>query len=236
MNLNVALIGTDTLHRRFIIKKLLELGVNLEMCIFQKNILQPKFDTESSWADNELRYLKEAFNKDIDLEINNINGIHYVEELNSLEVYEKIKSSDIDFFIVSGAGIIKGQLLNYICNKAINVHLGNATQYRGLDTNLWAIYHKDYCNVGVTVHALQKTLDTGDIFFYSPLRLSEDIQIWMLRYYETKLALDILYQACQAKSLGKLTLRKQTSIGRYYSFMPRAIKDSLPILLKSDNF
>ena len=83
MNLNVALIGTDTLHRRFIIKKLLELGVNLEMCIFQKNVLQPKFDTESSWTDNELRYLKEAFNKDIDLEINNIKGIHYVEELNS---------------------------------------------------------------------------------------------------------------------------------------------------------
>lgn len=236
MNLNVALIGTDTLHRRFMIKKLTEYGINLRMCVFQKNILRPKFNTNSSWVDKEINYLRQAFSKDVNLDIKDINGIHYVEELNSFEALEKVQSSDIDLFLVSGAGIIKGQLLNHIRKKALNVHLGNASQYRGLDTNLWAIYHRDYRNVGVTIHALQKTLDTGDIFNYSPLKLSKDIPIWMLRYHETKLAIKVLFEACQEKEFGNLILKKQSSTGRYYSFMPSIIKESLPVSLKSDNF
>ena len=40
-----------------------------------------------------------------------------------------------------------------------------AQYYRGLDSDLWAIYHRDYKNIGVTIHMVDSELDTGEILY-----------------------------------------------------------------------
>jgi methionyl-tRNA formyltransferase len=236
MGLKVALIGTDTLHRSFIISKLLKLGINIKVCIFQTKPLQPIFDTRPTWEKNELHDLNLAFSSEINLEYNNHCKAFYVDELNADNVIEILKAQEIEFFIVSGAGFIKNQLLQFIKGNSLNVHMGNASEYRGLDTNLWAIYHGEYKNIGITLHALDENLDTGEIYRYAPLKLEKDIPIWMLRYYETNLAVQMLYKACVESEKGRVQLREQKKIGRYYSFMPGNIKNSLPKILKSEKF
>ena len=235
MEFKIALIGTDTPHRRFIINKLFQLGFPIKLCIFQKSSLLPKFNTKPNWFSQEYNALNDAFSS-INLTLNNESAVHYVDTLNSIKVINKLENENINLFIVSGAGIIKNELLKLISLNALNVHMGNAHEYRGLDTNLWAIYHKDFRNVGVTVHALDKTLDTGDVYRYSRLKLKEDTPIWMLRYYESIIAIEILKDACIEKANGTIKLVKQKSIGRYYSFMPGAIKDILPQILKAKDF
>ena len=37
MKLEVALLGTDTQHRRYIIQRLIDFGINLSTCIFETN-------------------------------------------------------------------------------------------------------------------------------------------------------------------------------------------------------
>ena len=78
-----------------------------------------------------------------------------------------------NFVIISGADLIKGQLLEMLRLKALNVHMGIAEKYRGLDSNLWAWYHKDYKNIGVTLHKLNKNLDTGQIFKSQSLKINK---------------------------------------------------------------
>ena len=130
----------------------------------------------------------------------------------------------VDYFIVSGAGLIKGEVLDFIQPKAINVHLGHAQFYRGLDTNLWALYHKDYKNIGVTLHNLEEQLDTGDVYNFKSINLSKKIDIWKLRYFESKLVTEMIKNLINDLSKGSLNLKKQVQIGRYYSFMPSVIK------------
>ena len=78
--------------------------------------------------------------------------------LSSIDIETKKEISKANFIIVSGADWIKGELLNKIKHKSLNVHMGIAQKYRGLDSNLWAWYHNDFKNMGVTLHKLDYSL------------------------------------------------------------------------------
>ena len=105
--------------------------------------------------------------------------------------------------------------------------MGIAEKYRGLDSNLWAWYHKDFRNIGVTLHKLDNDLDSGLIFRSQRLKLNKNQKVWLLRYLESELAIKLLKQAINKIKNSKLKFRKQKFDGRYYSFMPSVIKNSL---------
>ena len=107
--------------------------------------------------------------------------------------------------------------------------MGIAEKYRGLDSNLWAWYHEDYKNMGVTLHELDHNLDTGKIFKKGFLNISYKTQVWLLRYHESNLATKLIISAINKFNTNKYVLNKQKNIGRYYSFMPAVIKNNLNI-------
>jgi len=111
--------------------------------------------------------------------------------------------------------------------KALNVHMGIAEKYRGLDSNLWAFYHHDYKSIGVTLHKLDRRLDTGQVFKSQSLTINKKTKIWLLRYLESDLAVKLLKMALNSFGKKKLILRRQKKIGRYYSFMPAVIKNKI---------
>ena len=45
----------------------------------------------------------------------------------------------------------------------INIHRGYAQSYRGLDSDLWAIYNEEFDKIGVTLHYVDEKLDNGRI-------------------------------------------------------------------------
>lgn len=225
--MNVLLIGTDTLHRRFIINSLLDKGINLNTCIFQTISYKSTFRTNPLWAKFEKTELLKRFNKKTRLDLRRVKKIIKIKNLSSITNECKKEISKSDFVIVSGADLIKGQLLEMLRLKALNVHMGIAEKYRGLDSNLWAWYHKDYKNIGVTLHKLNKDLDTGQIFKTQSIKINKKTKIWLLRYFESDLAVKLLKVALNCSEKKKLILRKQKKIGRYYSFMPSVIKNKM---------
>ncbi len=107
----------------------------------------------------------------------------------------------------------------------INVHRGIAQKYRGLESDLWAIYHKDYANIGVTVHFVEKELDTGDIVGQKRIPINNNMKIWQLRYHWTLIATELVTNAIEMYVAGKMSAYSQQSKGRYYSFMPSELKN-----------
>lgn len=227
--MNILLIGTDTPHRRFIINRLLDMNIKLNTCIFQKKTFSPKFKIIPKWHVREKNELKKIFKNKTR---NDLQRVKKIIKVNNLSLILKKNKQDIqnaDFIIISGADWIKGNLLKLIKSKSINVHMGIAEKYRGLDSNLWAWYHEDYKNMGVTLHELDHNLDTGKIFKKGFLNISYKTQVWLLRYHESNLATKLIISAINKFNTNKYVLNKQKNIGRYYSFMPAVIKNNLNI-------
>ena len=71
--------------------------------------------------------------------------------------YSHLQAIDVDYFIIGGAGII-----NPLPDvPVINSHPGYLPIVRGLDALKWAVYYR--LKIGVTVHRINKDIDSGDI-------------------------------------------------------------------------
>jgi len=220
----ILVIGTNTAHRRFLINKLIEYGHNITHCIFDDKKVIPSFNIIPSYAKKEKKTLDKLFSSKNNLNLSKIK-IHNIKDINSKRANNIIKKISPDITIISGAPRLTNHTIKQFKKLCINVHLGYVSKYRGLDSNLWAIYHRDYNNLGITLHEIENTLDTGNIFLQSKLKISSEVSVYSLRYFETIKAIKMLNLILNKYYLKKLKSKKQKSLGRYYSFMPTDLKD-----------
>jgi methionyl-tRNA formyltransferase len=218
-------LGNDTIHRRYFLSRLLERGVKFEKIFFETNSVKPKFDIHSIFDSEEKYFEQHNFTNLLDFEINDLAT--YVDSINSNEVLNFINSYNIDIAIVFGAGKVSDEILNSLTLFGLNVHRGIAEEYRGLDSNLWALYHGDIENMGVTIHKINSQLDTGEILFQKKIVYPKTVEIFSLRFFETIESINLVFNAILMLQNDEIIFRKQNKIGRYYSFMPSCIKNSL---------
>jgi len=86
-----------------------------------------------------------------------------VSSVNDPAFLEAVKSVQPDLILVNGTRIISAKALNEIKCPVINVHVGITPLYRGVHGAYWALANKDSEHCGVTVHAIDKGIDTGAI-------------------------------------------------------------------------
>lgn len=216
-------IGSDTLHRRFILNRLLDRGVPLVGCLFETERAAPPFATGPAFEDKESAYLDETCFRSTSKSLDRLPH-WYVPTANHPDALAIVRDLKPGLGLSSGAGLLKGDIIAAFPDGILNVHLGIAEEYRGLDTNLWAIYHKDWENIGVTLHLVDDQLDTGPIVEQRTLRPPPGTAIHELRYHESCLAIELLEQSLAEWMSGNLSTRRQTRRGRYYSFMPRDLR------------
>lgn len=88
-----------------------------------------------------------------------------VGSINDEKARRFISDLSPDLICVCGTSLIKPYIFNLPKYGSINSHMGITPEYRGSRTVEWALYNRDYDNVGVTVHFVDKGADTGDIIF-----------------------------------------------------------------------
>ena len=224
--MKIILLTTDTLHHRYFINKLLDSNIRIDKCFFQTDHLVPKFSTSPLYEKEEDLFESSNFFESTRQDLDKVQ-VEQVPTFNSQESIEQISKSKPDFGVSFGAGIIYVPTINLFKNHLINVHRGIVQEYRGLDSDLWAIYHKDYNNIGVTIHLVEKELDTGDIVGQERLTIKKNMKIWQLRYYTTLIATKLVINAIKAYIDGEMPTFKQQNKGRYYSFMPLDLKKNM---------
>ena len=70
---------------------------------------------------------------------------------------------NVDLAVSFGVGLIKDYIFKTPRHGIINMHRGISESYRGMESDLWAIYNRDFENLGVTIHFVDETLDGGQI-------------------------------------------------------------------------
>ena len=225
--MKIVILASDSPHRRYFIKKIIDSGVPVSLIIFETESIKPAFPVGPFYANEESSFEEKNFFIDFN---DNLDAypITYVKNVNNAQSHSLIIRECPDLCLSFGTRKISTKTLSLFKDGGINVHRGVAEKYKGLDSNQWALYHKDFENIGVTLHLLDNSLDTGDIIFQEFLRYPPNSKVFQMRYYETILATELSEKSIKSYLKGNLRTRKQKNTARYYSFMPLVIKEQLP--------
>ncbi len=219
----IVVLSTDTLHHRYFLNSLEAAGLPLQAYLFETERATPPFPVGPVFEAEEDAFERERFFVSIPAELQ-AEKIRTVDKANSPAGLELLRGLQPDLGVVFGTGKLSVEVIRSFRHGLINVHRGIAQAYRGLDSDLWAIYHGDYANLGVTIHRVEEALDTGDVVHQQSMPLHPGMRTSHIRYYTTLIATELVAQALRDYLAGNLAGQPQQQLGRYYSFMPLELK------------
>lgn len=101
------------------------------------------------------------------------DDVEIIEERISLD-YVQLKK--FDFIISYGYRyIISKDIIDYMQNKIINLHISYLPWNRGADPNFWSFIEDT--KKGVTIHLIDECIDTGDIIVQREVKFKEEISL-----------------------------------------------------------
>lgn len=83
--------------------------------------------------------------------------------LNTEETANLLRQVDPDVSLVCCAPLLKPLIFMVPKYATLNVHFGVAPSYRGENTLFWPLYFGDYDRLGLTIHEIDKGIDTGPV-------------------------------------------------------------------------
>lgn len=99
-----------------------------------------------------------------------ITRFNTVNDEDCIRLLEKINP---DIVLVNGTRIISKKLLERCRAVFINMHAGITPQYRGVHGGYWAVVNNDLENCGVTIHLVDKGIDTGGILYQKKISITK---------------------------------------------------------------
>ena len=86
-----------------------------------------------------------------------------VANVNDAECLEFIRAQAPAVLAVCGTSMLKPEVFTLAPSGAINIHTGITPEYRSADPIFWALYRREPEKVGVTIHYVDRGIDTGSI-------------------------------------------------------------------------
>ncbi len=217
--MRIAILSTDTLHHRYFINSIEKEGIKISKYIFETTLVKSKFKNHIFFNKEENNYERQNFFKSVPKSLNKkklikLKNINSKISLNILEKYQ------FDIGIVFGCRKIKQEVIKSFKYGLINIHRGVINKYRGLESDLWALFFKDFNNIGVCLHFIDNNLDTGSIIEQKKVKLFKNMQIYQIRYFTTILATKMVINLIKNNFKKLRFSRKQKKFGKYFSFMP----------------
>ena len=117
------------------------------------------------------------------------------------------------------------------------MHGGDPQKYRGLDSHLWCLYHKDFNSLVTTLHYIDVGIDTGDIIETLKIKKQQKKDFNELRISNVENCINLFlnyYKKFIQKK--KIIRKKQLKKGRYYSAFPSIFIDKAIKNLKNEKF
>jgi folate-dependent phosphoribosylglycinamide formyltransferase PurN len=93
-----------------------------------------------------------------------------VPSVNTDNIAHLLQNLNPKVIVVNGTRILEAMLLNATSAVLLNTHVGITPRYRGVHGGYWALASGDSDNCGVTVHKIDKGIDTGDIVAQATIR------------------------------------------------------------------
>jgi methionyl-tRNA formyltransferase len=149
----------------------------------------------------------------------------YCNDLNDPVVIQGLEDIKPDLVVFTGGGLIRQQVLENAGAGVLNCHMGLLPQYRGMDVVEWPILEEELDQIGISVHFMDRGVDTGDILRVKRIPAHPGESIQRLRNRIEAQMSQQLVSACLDYLNGSLNRTPQMpDDGRQYFIMhPRLI-------------
>lgn len=161
-----------------------------------------------------------------------IEVITNVGSVNSDKTIAVIKKINPDVIIVNGTSIISKNVLESTDVIFINTHVGITPQYRGVHGGYWSLRNNDAENFGVTVHKVDKGIDTGEIIYQDTCTVTKQDNFLTYPLYQYALAIPLLKKTLEDIRLNRLKAYKKENVESKLYYHPTFTKYISGWLLK----
>ncbi|MBL4614791.1 MAG: hypothetical protein JKY27_07960 [Magnetovibrio sp.] len=223
--MKLGIFTTDTLHHAYFVQQLSLQYADLVVFEQTRQVAAP-FDCAHAFEAQRDAFECEAWFDGHATSLADVCTPRRYQTLNTPDAIADIQSAALDAIVVFGTGKLSADVIQVCNNTIVNLHGGDPETYRGLDTHLWAIYHEEFADLITTLHTLSEELDDGRIISALPIALYPGMALHQLRKANTEVCVRLSLEAMAEFIKNKAFIsRPQRSRGRYYSFMPSALKD-----------
>tara|TARA_Y100000996_G_C22487469_1_gene628792 strand:- start:561 stop:1253 length:693 start_codon:yes stop_codon:yes gene_type:complete len=219
--MKLGIILTPDVRSKAYIQKLFLYKKNIDLIILlNDNRIEPKFSKEeidvSKRSGFDITKSVKEFLLENNLEFKEFNFVN----INELELINFIKKNKLDYYIFTGGGILKNEILN-AGTKFIHFHPGITPRYRGSTCFYYSILNDGKC--GVTAFIMESELDTGDIIFQREFALPK--HEFLDTVYDSDIRSETLIKMLDGKILDKSLFKKQNkNEGKTYFIIHPVLK------------
>ncbi|MBI4615892.1 MAG: hypothetical protein HY720_19905 [Planctomycetes bacterium] len=223
--MRTVLLTTETTHHAYFAR---EVGRRFPLAgiLVETRAARAPFETAHPYERERDEYEREVLLAGLAGGLSYLAPSRSFETANEARAVEWLVSLRPDVAIVFGTGRLEAAATSAPGIACLNLHGGDPERYRGLDTHLWAIYHGEFDALVTTLHHVDPGLDTGDVVFRTGLVLGPGTRLAEFRAINTRACVDLALLALAGLDAGiALPRMRQARRGRYYSFMPAALKN-----------
>lgn len=145
------------------------------------------------------------------------NSYFKVNSVNDSCVISELIKLEPDVIVVNGTRIIQENILSAISAPFINTHTGITPRYRGIYGGYWALAENNIQQCGVTVHLVDKGIDTGGILYQELIKVTHHDNVLTYPYLQIAAALPILRKAIEDIYTGRYHVIHNSSPSKLYS-------------------
>ena len=223
--MKIALLTTQTPHHSYFASKLVAEGNELAIICETSSVTFP-YETFHPYEKRRDDFERHHWFEGKDASLSSFGIFLEAENINCKKVNDFLANFGAGLSLSFGTRKICLDTLSELGLNTFNFHGADPEKYRGLDSHLWALWHKDYSELKTCLHQLNGTLDDGDIFNVLPIDIAKVRKIEDIRILNTENCFQLALQLISKLSHGKkLPLKKQNQKGQYYSAMPSVLKD-----------
>ena len=173
--MRVIVLTTETPHHLYFVKEVSTvfniIGIGVE-----SKLLKAPFQANHSFEDERDRYEAAEFLQEKRVSFKDFCETKAFDNINDEGCIQFVADLKPDVIITFGTGLIRKSLIHLCPDGFINLHGGDPEYYRGLDTHMWAIYHREFEQLIVTLHRLNPSLDDGEIIQQAQIRLDKTLK------------------------------------------------------------
>ncbi len=151
--------------------------------------------------------------------------VTFCSDLNAPVVVKGLQNVHPELVVFTGGGLIRETVLSLAGAGILNCHLGVLPFYRGMDVVEWPMLEGHFDRIGMTVHFMDRGLDTGDILRIQSLEIGAGEGISQIREKAEPVMCRTMVTTCLDYLAGNISRRLQAEAdGKQYFIMhPRLI-------------
>lgn len=223
--MRVGILTTETPHHVFFVRRIAE-AYPLAAVIEETEQVSAPFETFHPFERQREVYEWRTWFNGRRTRLSEVEPVTAFRSMNSPDAMRHIRNLRLDLAIVFGTGRLGQGVIDAVPGHLLNLHGGDPECYRGLDSHLWAIYHRDFGALRTCLHVVQPALDDGAVVDIESICIRPGMALYELRRFNTEICVDLVLRAiAELSRSGTIEARPQAAIGRYYSFMPSVLKD-----------